>query len=47
MDEAEATGAEAVVTACPWCERNFLDAARGGDVRIKVYDIVELVQRAV
>lgn len=41
ITEAKATGAEALVTACPWCERNFLDA--GG---IKVLDIIELVQQA-
>ena len=47
IEEAEATGAEAVVTACPWCERNFLDAVKGGDRKIKVYDIVELIQQAI
>ncbi len=26
LEEAASTGAEAIVTACPWCERNFLDA---------------------
>jgi Fe-S oxidoreductase len=41
ITEAKSTGAEALVTACPWCERNFLDA--GG---IKVLDIIELVQQA-
>jgi Fe-S oxidoreductase len=29
VEEARATGADAIVTACPWCERNFLDAQRG------------------
>jgi Fe-S oxidoreductase len=28
VEEARSTGAQAVVTACPWCERNFLDAQR-------------------
>lgn len=41
ITEAKSTGAEALVTACPWCERNFLDA--GG---MKVLDIIELVQQA-
>jgi Fe-S oxidoreductase len=41
ITEAKSTGAEALVTACPWCERNFLDA---GDM--KVLDIIELVQQA-
>src|SRR5690606_6484421 len=26
LDEALATGADALVTACPWCERQFMDA---------------------
>ena len=45
--EAKATGAEALVTACPWCERNFRDAlvAQGNDM--KVLDIIELVQQAI
>jgi Fe-S oxidoreductase len=45
--EADNTGAEALVTACPWCERNFRDAilAQGNDM--KVLDIIELVQQAV
>jgi len=45
--EAKSTGAEAMVTCCPWCERNFKDAiAESGD-GIKLYDIVELVQQAI
>jgi Fe-S oxidoreductase len=45
--EAKATGAEALVTACPWCERNFVDAASALGDTITVYDIAELVQKAV
>ena len=26
IEEAKSTGADAIVSACPWCERNFLDA---------------------
>ena len=46
IEEAKATGAEALVTACPWCERNFLDAISSNGDKMKVYDIVELVQQA-
>lgn len=47
IEEAKATGAEAIVTACPWCERNFRDAiAKTGD-KLQVYDIVELLQKSV
>jgi Fe-S oxidoreductase len=47
IEEAKSTGAEAVVSACPWCERNFIDANKGNDAGMKVYDIAELVQRAI
>ena len=45
--EAKATGAEALVSACPWCERNFLDAMGALGDPMKVYDIVDLVQQAI
>jgi Fe-S oxidoreductase len=47
ITEARATGAEAIVTACPWCERNFMDAINKSGESLKVYDIVELVQQAI
>lgn len=47
IEEAKATGAEAIVTACPWCERNFKDAINESGERIKVYDVVELLKEAV
>lgn len=46
IKEAEATGADAIATACGWCERNFLDAIEEHGRKIKVYDIIELVQQA-
>jgi Fe-S oxidoreductase len=45
--EAKATGAEALISACPWCERNFLDAIRGAGESMRVYDIIDLVQKAI
>jgi Fe-S oxidoreductase len=44
--EAKSTGAEALVSACPWCERNFKDAISALGDAMQVYDIVELVQKA-
>ena len=41
------TGADAIVTACGWCERNFIDAVNESGKNIKVYDILELVQQAI
>jgi Fe-S oxidoreductase len=47
LEEAKATGAEAIVSACPWCERNFIDTSNGNGERMKIYDIIELVQQAI
>jgi Fe-S oxidoreductase len=46
LAEANATGAEALVTACPWCQRNFADTIKATGDRLKVFDIIELVERA-
>ncbi len=43
IEEAGASGAQAIVTACPGCERSFLNAA---GKKIEVFDVAELVQRA-
>ena len=47
ISEAEATGAEALVTACPWCEKIFSDAIKETGSNLKVYDVVELLEKAV
>jgi Fe-S oxidoreductase len=49
LREARDTGAEAIITACPWCKRTFEDALKdgGGDRPIKVCDIIELVEQAI
>ncbi len=47
VQEAKSTGAEAIVTACPWCERNFLDTIGQNKEQIKVYDIIELVKESI
>ncbi len=46
IEEAGSTGAEAIVTACPWCEQIFNKAISGNGSGLKVYDIVELVEQA-
>jgi Fe-S oxidoreductase len=45
IKEAASTGAEALVTACPWCEKMFNEAVKGSN--LKVYDIVDLLTIAV
>ena len=47
IDEAVSTGAEALVTACPWCEKTFNEAIKDSGSNLKVYDIVELVEKAI
>jgi Fe-S oxidoreductase len=47
IEEARSTGAEAIVTACPWCERTFSEAVKGNGNSIGIFDIVELVERAI
>jgi Fe-S oxidoreductase len=47
IDEAVSTGAEAIVTACPWCEKTFNEAIKESGSNLKVYDIVELVEKAI
>ena len=46
IEEAKATGAEAIVSACGSCERNFIDAASAAGEKIKVFDIAQIVRRA-
>ncbi|MDD2735538.1 MAG: (Fe-S)-binding protein [Desulfuromonadaceae bacterium] len=43
IEEARSTGAEALVTSCPWCVRNFRDALEESGQQFPVYDLVELV----
>jgi Fe-S oxidoreductase len=47
IKEAESTGADALVTACPHCVDNFKDAVKGCGSEIKIYDIVELLEKSI
>jgi Fe-S oxidoreductase len=47
IKEARTTGAEAIVTACPWCKRNFLDAMEENGTKIKIIDILELLDQSI
>jgi Fe-S oxidoreductase len=46
LDEAKSTGAEAIVSACPFCESNFKNAIDAGKSSLGYHDITELVARA-
>jgi len=47
LEEAESTGAQAIVTACPWGEKNFSEAIKESGSKLRVYDIVEVVEKAI
>lgn len=46
IEEATSTGAEAIVTACPGCEQNLSKAMKDNGSGLKVYDVVELLEKA-
>ena len=46
IDEARSTGAEALVTACPWCVRSFNDALEAEGEEFKVLDVIDLVRES-
>ncbi len=41
--EAEETGAEILISSCPFCKRNLMDAIKAMGSKLKFMDIVELV----
>jgi Fe-S oxidoreductase len=47
IEEAVSTGAEALVTACPWCEKTFNGAIKESGSSLNVYDIVELLEKSI
>jgi len=40
------TGADSLITACPWCEYNLKNAVENSGARMKVNNITEIIQRA-
>jgi Fe-S oxidoreductase len=36
-----------MVTACPWCKRNFMDALKESGDAMKVLDVVELIEQSI
>jgi Fe-S oxidoreductase len=47
LREAQETGAEALVTACPGCVKNFSDALHNSLSPLKVYDLTELLNESI
>ena len=46
LTEAEYAGADAVVTACPICVRLFEDAIKEKKLKIKVFDLAEILDKS-
>jgi len=46
LQEAKKTGAQAVVTACPFCEQNLGDALSKMDDGLELYDLTDLLIKA-
>jgi Fe-S oxidoreductase len=46
IEEAKATGAEAIATSCPWCVRMLRDAVEEYGDDLAVYDVMELAVKA-
>jgi Fe-S oxidoreductase len=47
IEEAVATGAEALVTSCPWCESNFEKAVQQSSTKIRLYSVLDLIDKAI
>jgi heterodisulfide reductase subunit D len=46
LEQAQAVGAEAIISACQQCERTLSMAARREKIRIRVMDVVQLLRMA-
>ena len=46
IEEAEETGAEAIITACPYCEQQFEEVVKSKGLNIRVLDMAELIDLA-
>lgn len=46
VEEAKETGAEALVTCCPYCEQNLADPLRAQGNGMKVYDLTDIMLQA-
>ncbi|NIN69280.1 MAG: 4Fe-4S dicluster domain-containing protein [Anaerolineae bacterium] len=47
MEQAQETGAEAVVSACQQCKRTLLTGARQAKIRMRAFDVSELVLESI
>jgi Fe-S oxidoreductase len=47
LEQAQATGAKWIVTACQQCKRTLLTAARQEKIRLRTIDVSEFVWQAI
>jgi Fe-S oxidoreductase len=47
LEHVKETGADAIVSTCPFCEQNLKETVKHGGLDIPVYDVVELLKRSV
>jgi Fe-S oxidoreductase len=46
LEEAKKAGAEAIVSACPYCKQTLLSGVRDRKDSFKIYDITEIIAQA-
>ncbi|MDY6911159.1 MAG: (Fe-S)-binding protein [Chloroflexota bacterium] len=47
IEEAKSVGAEAIVSACPYCRENLREVTSDDEERIEVFDIVEIIAKVI
>jgi Fe-S oxidoreductase len=47
MEEVTEVGAEALISACPFCKMNFANAAKQSGNNVKVMDIAEVISASI
>ncbi|MCP4625367.1 MAG: hypothetical protein GY850_17875, partial [bacterium] len=46
IEEAKATGAQAIATCCPYCEQNLAEPLKRNNEKMKMYDLTDLMLMA-
>lgn len=47
LKEAKDTGAVSIATSCGWCMRSLMDAEKETGTQIKIYDVIELLEKSI
>jgi len=46
LEEAAKNGAQAVISACPFCWNNFKDAVKADNLEVQIYDLTQIIKMA-